>query len=69
MFRKTYKFTVAMEHKESVFSIMEMLKIRKFSMTVTEDLDILVRFKANEKEVHKVIDSLNKYNIGKARLV
>ena len=69
MFRKTYEFKVAKEYKESIWSIMEMLGIRKFGELVTEDLDILVTFKANKNELNKVIDRLNKYNIGKAYVI
>lgn len=69
MFRKNYEFRVGMEHKESVWAIMESLGIRKFGELVTDDLDILVGFKANKEELNKVITAINKYGIGDAKLV
>lgn len=69
MFRNYYEFRVAMDKKESVWSIMEALGIRKFGELVTDELDILVTFKANKKELNKVLTAINKYGIGEAKLV
>lgn len=68
MFRNTYEFTVAMEHKETVFAIMEALEIRKAKFLVLENYDIQVTFKANKKELNKVMAAISKYGIGKAKL-
>lgn len=73
MFRNTYEFTVANEHRLTILSIMETLvelrEIRKVDLLCLDNLDIQVTFKANKKELDKVITALNKYGIGKAKVV
>lgn len=69
MFRRTYEFTVANEKWRSVFAIMEALKIRKSTFLTLDNLDIQVTFKANKKELNKVMTAINKYGIGVAELV
>lgn len=59
--RKTYEFKIAKEHKWTVAAVMNTLGIRRYSMLVDEDYNIIVNFKANKKELNKVIFILNKY--------
>ena len=69
MFRRTYEFKVANEKWRSVLAIMDVLEIRKFSFSKLDNLYIYVTFKANKKELNKVMSAINKYGIGVAELV